>query len=305
MSRRYGDAIAHSYGLDDMAPLLTTRSLHGSQISATHIVCGPKLIGMTEPVPPEDTFIVAVTLTEIPHHELWRKGQPFITGRFAANSVWAVNLIDEFSAYVFHPHESVCFYIPRAALNSLTYEEGIDCDTNLSCPHGIFEPTMVNLVNALLPAFDRPHEASAIFVDQVMIAVCVQLVEQYGGRIHTSKAKIEGGLTPTQALRAKELLANNLKGNLMVAEIAKECDIPQLQFIQAFKRTFGCTPHQWLQQRRVDKAKDMLENTTLSIGEIALLSGFADTRHLTRVFTVMVEMPPATWRRQIRDSFAK
>jgi AraC family transcriptional regulator len=297
MSRRYGDSVANSFGLDK-APLLATRSLQVQQIAATHVVCGAKQIGMTPRIPREDTFIAAISLTDMPLHELWSKGRPFISEGWGANSMRIVNLTDEFAARVFHPHEAVSFYIPRASLDEVTDEAGDHRVANLSCPPGIVDPTMAQLAAALLPAFARPHEASEIFVDHVLLAVCAHLIQRYGGGVLPPAAITKGGLTPVQTLRAKDLLASRLKGDLRLAEVAKECGISRQHFIKAFKTTVGCTPYQWLQRQRVDLAKDMLGNTRMPISTIAIRCGFADQSHLTRVFAALVGVPPGAWRRQ-------
>ena len=68
-------------------------------------------------------------------------------------------------------------------------------------------------------------------------------------------------------------------------------------FIKAFKTTTGRTPHRWLQEYRVGKAKGLLLRS-LSIAEIALECGFADQSHFTRVFRNVTGTPPGMWRRQ-------
>jgi AraC family transcriptional regulator len=50
-------------------------------------------------------------------------------------------------------------------------------------------------------------------------------------------------------------------------------------------------------QRRIDKAKDLLRSSDLSLNEIALACGFADQSHFTAVFTRMVGVSPGFWRR--------
>jgi AraC-like DNA-binding protein len=296
MGRRYGDPVAHSFGLD-AAPLLASHSLQGQQIAATLIVCGAEQVGMTPRIPREDTFVAAVSLTEMPLHELWSKGRPFISEGWAANSMRIVNLAGEFAARVFCPHEAVSFYIPRVSLDDFTDEAGGRRIANLSCSPGVVDPVVVSLVAALRPAFARPHEASALFVDHVVLAVCAHLVQRYGGLL-PSACLTKGGLTPAQVLRAKDLLASKLDGDLHVADIAKECGISRQYFIKAFKTTVGCAPYQWLQRQRVDLAKDLLGNTRMPISEIALKCGFADQSHLTRVFAALMGVPPAAWRRQ-------
>jgi len=253
---------------------------------------------MSARVPREDTFHVSISLTDMPIHEVWSKGRPLISEGWAENSMRIVNLEGDIAARIFYPHEGIGLDIPRASLDGFTDESGGRRAANLSCPPGTKDLTVAHLVRALLPAFARPQEATALFIDYTMLAVCSHLVQRHGGGILHSAAMTRGGLTPAQTTRAKELLANNLRADLCVADIAKECGVSRQHFIKAFKMTVGCTPHQWLQQQRVNLVKDLLGNTRMPISEIALKAGFADQSHLTRVFGALVGGPPAVWRRQ-------
>jgi AraC family transcriptional regulator len=60
-------------------------------------------------------------------------------------------------------------------------------------------------------------------------------------------------------------------------------------------------PHQWLQQRRIDKAKQLLRADTMALAEVAAACGFADQSHFTRVFTRTLGIGPGHWRRAHRD----
>ena len=55
---------------------------------------------------------------------------------------------------------------------------------------------------------------------------------------------------------------------------------------------------QWLLMQRVSRARTLLVNSNTAIGAIALECGFADQSHLTRVFTRVFGIAPATLRRQ-------
>jgi AraC family transcriptional regulator len=108
-----------------------------------------------------------------------------------------------------------------------------------------------------------------------------------------------GRLSPEQRLRALELIDARLDGDLSVAELAGSCGLSGSSFRRAFKKTTGVTPHRWLMQRRVDRAKDLLfRQPTMPLAQIALASGFADQSHFTHVFTAIVGAAPGEWRRQ-------
>jgi AraC family transcriptional regulator len=62
-----------------------------------------------------------------------------------------------------------------------------------------------------------------------------------------------------------------------------------------------CQEHQWLLQRRVDKAKQLLRSANLPLSEVAALCGFAHQSHFTRVFSQSIGVSPGRWRRHHRD----
>jgi AraC family transcriptional regulator len=296
--RVFGDAVAHSLGLHD-APILATRTLRASSVAATRISCGPKQIGMTPQIPPEDSFVVAQYLTRLPYHELWSGGRPLITQGYATNAMRIVNLTGEFSARITHPHEALTFHIPRAALDELADDAGRPRLAHLACTPGIVDPVLVHLAAALLPAFERPQQANSLFVDYVMLAVSSYLADKYGDGAPPVAAQ-KGGLTSAQLRRAKEIMVANSSGNILLADVARECGLSRQYFSKAFKATTGFAPHRWLQQIRIDHAKQLLSEASLPIADIAIRCGFADQSHLTRVFTMSVGLSPAAWRR-LRD----
>jgi AraC family transcriptional regulator len=68
-------------------------------------------------------------------------------------------------------------------------------------------------------------------------------------------------------------------------------------FSRAFKQSTGIPPHQWLLDRRVETAKDLLRRSCLSLTDIALTCGFSDQSHFTRVFVRACGVSPGVWRR--------
>ena len=60
--RGFGDAVAHSLGLQDV-PVIRTQVLRRSQVGISRLSIGADQLGMTPQIPPEDTFIVAT----VPH----------------------------------------------------------------------------------------------------------------------------------------------------------------------------------------------------------------------------------------------
>jgi AraC family transcriptional regulator len=296
IQRRFGDVVAHSLGLQDV-PVLRTQVLQRSHLGVSRLSIGAERAGMTPQIPPEDTFIVALYLTPVPHHELWSGGRPVISQGYAQNSMRIVNLVEEYSAYITCAHESLVLYLPRLVLNDFAEEYGTRRVSHFACPPGIIDPTMVHLASALLPAFQRPNEASRLFIDHVTLSMLAHLCGFYGGT-RAGEPFPRGGMTRLQANRAKEFLAAHCADDLSLLDAARACGLSRGHFTKSFRVATGLTPHQWLQRYRIDTAKHLLRNPALTIAEIAVTCGFADQSHLTRVFSRLVGDTPAAWRRR-------
>ena len=135
-------------------------------------------------------------------------------------------------------------------------------------------------------------------VEQVTMAVGIHVAKTYGG-MKLAARPLRGGLAPWQIKRAEEKLAANLEGNVSLADLAAHCGVSVGHFARAFRRSIGLSPHQWLLRRRIDEAKRLMRNRTLSLSEVALACGFVDQSHFTRVFTRIIGDSPGTWRRSL------
>jgi AraC-like DNA-binding protein len=293
--RSYGDAVARSLGLE-APPALRTRSLPGAQVGLTRISCGAAQLGMTPEIPAEDSFVLALYLSDLAHHELWSHGRKAIAQGYRQNSMRIVNLEAQYSALITAPHETICIYIPRTALDGFTDDAEAARIMDLTCDPGLVDPVVANLGAALLPSFERPEETSRLFLDQITIALCSHVANRYGigGKRRPVPA---GGLSFGAERRAKEYLAARFAEDIAVADVAAACDLSRGHFLRAFKNTTGVTPHKWLQRHRIEQAKRLLAEPTAGIAEIALKCGFADQSHLTRVFSQFTGTSPAAWRR--------
>ncbi|MBN2405540.1 MAG: helix-turn-helix domain-containing protein, partial [Coriobacteriia bacterium] len=82
--------------------------------------------------------------------------------------------------------------------------------------------------------------------------------------------------------------------NSMLAEIA--CTSPR-NLLRRFRRSTGCSPHQYLQSTRLDHACRLLADSDHSVTRIAELVGIADSNYLSRLFRGNLETSPREYRR--------
>ncbi len=161
----------------------------------------------------------------------------------------------------------------------------------------IDDPIIASLGASLRPVLGHPAQLNPMFLEYVAYALGAHVAQTYGGMAAWSTPR-KGGLAPWQEKRAKEIMAARLDGPLL-REMAQQCGLSVGHFSRAFRATTGVAPHQWLIQRRVEAAKDLLWDRRMPLSEVALACGFADQSHFTRTFSRATGLSPGAWRRNI------
>jgi len=68
-------------------------------------------------------------------------------------------------------------------------------------------------------------------------------------------------------------------------------------FSRAFKQSMGMTPTNYIAERRIERAKKLMQETNLPISEIALRSGFSSQSHFTTSFRRLAGVTPRCFRK--------
>jgi AraC-like DNA-binding protein len=105
-----------------------------------------------------------------------------------------------------------------------------------------------------------------------------------------------GGLPPGALRRVHEYVQSHLEENISLETLARTSGLSIFHFTRVFKQSQGVTPHHYLIQRRVERARELLSHTDLSMSEIAFATGFSDPSHFARRFRELVGVPPSTFK---------
>ncbi|HAI10566.1 MAG TPA: hypothetical protein DCM28_02605 [Phycisphaerales bacterium] len=79
-------------------------------------------------------------------------------------------------------------------------------------------------------------------------------------------------------------------------DLARECHLSRDHFVRSFGKQLGQSPAQFIRERRIARAAQMLRFDSSNIETIAEQCGFADRFHFSRVFTHIMGSPPAAYR---------
>jgi AraC family transcriptional regulator len=99
--------------------------------------------------------------------------------------------------------------------------------------------------------------------------------------------------------RVQEHIEEHLQDNLSLDELARAAHYSRGHFLRMFRAATGKTPHQYLTERRVERAKSMLQKTQdISLIDIAARCGFSSQSHMTRVFREQFGVTPGAFKRR-------
>jgi AraC family transcriptional regulator len=291
----YGHRLAATHNLD-AAPTLILKESRKASVAVTRMRSSTGLKKASTPLPADKALTVHLQLRELPEHEVWIEQRRVYAEPYQRGAVTVIDLQRPSFACVFSPFDALNFYVPMAALNEYGDNEGLPKIDSVECSFGNFDPVIEHLGGALLPFLNGKELPSKLLLEQLNHVLCAHLIENCAGT-RAAMPQSRGGLAPWQKRRAEEVLNANVADDISLADVAAQCNLSAGHFARAFKRSFGRTPHRWLEQRRVDAVKDLLLHSSLALEDIAIVRGFGDASSLIRVFYRVTGTNPGEWRR--------
>jgi len=105
------------------------------------------------------------------------------------------------------------------------------------------------------------------------------------------------GAMDARVRRAMDHLATHLDKPLRRADAARVAHLSEPRLAELFREQVGLTPMQYLEQRRMARAMQLLESTSLPISQIAAMVGFEDPDYFTSRFRRRTGRTPRSYRR--------
>ena len=99
-------------------------------------------------------------------------------------------------------------------------------------------------------------------------------------------------------------MRDDVRGELSLGEFAQSVNLSVWRLCHIFKSDVGMPPIRYLRLLRMERAKDLLESSFLSVKEIAFQVGLNDESHFVRDFKSTYGFSPALYRSQFKSKVA-
>ncbi|MEQ8479954.1 MAG: AraC family transcriptional regulator [Hoeflea sp.] len=144
---------------------------------------------------------------------------------------------------------------------------------------------------------DQSGPVSKIYAETLGLAAAL---EMYRISISAQEQATDNGagkLSNAQCRLVQGFIEENLAADIGLDQIASVSGLTRFHFSRAFKASFGVPPYQYVNQRRIEKAKQILATTGMPVSSVAEACGFNSVSQFGRAFRGFVGQTPLAFRK--------
>jgi AraC family transcriptional regulator len=157
------------------------------------------------------------------------------------------------------------------------------------------DPKVANIGYEMLREMRNKKFGAKLYIETLGIQLLIHLLRGYASEPLPVTQQDEERRIRDVRLRLRpaiDYIHDHLAEDISLKNIAETVFLTPYHFSRLFRRAYGIAPYQYVLQQRIEKARDLLQQTTLTVAEIALRVGFADHSHLVRHYKRLTGKTP-------------
>lgn len=192
------------------------------------------------------------------------------------------------------PSEWIHITFDPQLISRIATESGLPADTQLNHRVLFLDSTILHVAHLLKAEVTNGGLSGDLFVESLRNVLLIHLLRHYSQAAATKTA--ETRLSLPQLHQVKTYIEDHLAEPLSIADLAAIVPMSEFHFARSFKAATGESPHRYLTQRRIERAKVFLSVTQLSVAEICDRVGFSNQSHFTTQFRKLTGTTPRGYR---------
>jgi AraC family transcriptional regulator len=134
-----------------------------------------------------------------------------------------------------------------------------------------------------------------LFAEQVGDAIAMLLAKQYA-TVKVGLWGTGGSIPPPRLKQVLDYVEAHLDQQTHLSELAQAASMSPFYFARLFKNSMGVSPHKYVTMRRIERSKELLRRSDMSIFEIGVRVGYLDPKHFRGEFRRAVGISPSEFR---------
>jgi AraC family transcriptional regulator len=188
--------------------------------------------------------------------------------------------------------------IPDSAFMEAARERLRDGSLEIVPRHVVTDDRLTHLLFALDAERARGYSAGKLFVDCIETALANLLITSFNAVAPRSIPR-KGGMAPRVLRRVIEFMHANLDKQIGLKDLADCAGLSLSHFSFQFRASTNQSAHQYMLQLRIERSKELLTDSRLSVLDVGLEVGFRNQQHFATVFRNSVGVPPSVYRTQL------
>ncbi len=140
----------------------------------------------------------------------------------------------------------------------------------------------------------HPIRESEIHTERTLMDLCLLILRECAER----RQPLHTGHSLAKVVRAEKWLRDQLADNPAIGDAAREIGLSSSQLNRLFRQVRKRSPQQVLNQLKIERAMELLGNSTAKLHSVAAESGFSSASNLCRAFKGHKGHSPTMWRQE-------
>jgi AraC family transcriptional regulator len=188
--------------------------------------------------------------------------------------------------------------IPDSAIMEAARERLTERSLEIVPKQVVADDRLTHLLFALDAERARGYSAGKLFVDCIESALANILLTSFNTFAPRSIPG-KGGLAPHALRRVVEFMHANMGKQVGLKDLADCAGLSLSHFSFQFRASTNQSPHQYMVRLRIERSKELLADSRLSVLDVGLEVGFRNQQHFATVFRNSVGVPPSVYRTQL------
>ncbi|WXH27716.1 hypothetical protein WA016_01641 [Myxococcus stipitatus] len=168
--------------------------------------------------------------------------------------------------------------LPHSLLRMAAEDMGLDPDrVGLEPKHHFRDEHIEHIGWAMEAEYRADFPNGALYRESLGLALAARLLARYRTQVES-----RGGLAAPQLQRVTDYVEAHLDQDLSLERLARVAGVSASHFKMLFKRSVGVPVHEYVIQRRVERARSLLLRGGVPTGQVALEAGFSHQSHMAR-----------------------